>query len=156
MLGSRSDLVKKVKKLVLEAKGAHCFIHRYALASKTLPSTLQKVLDLGKVIVNCIKAGSLNTRHFKELCKDKNSTHETLFFHTAVRWLSKGNFVNRVFKMKYEIKLFLNFKNKYEFSHFEDNLWVANLSYLADILYLNTQYLKSATATKRYKYYTTT
>ena len=39
--------------------------------------------------------------------------------------------------MKDEVKLFLNFKNKSEFSHFMDILWVASLAYLADILYLN-------------------
>ena len=50
MLGSRSGFAKKIKKLALEAKSAHYFIHRYALASKTLPTALQKVLDSAK---NC-------------------------------------------------------------------------------------------------------
>ena len=43
-IASLSGFVKKVKKLVFEAKGAHYFIHRYELATKTLPSALQKVL----------------------------------------------------------------------------------------------------------------
>ena len=62
-----------------------------------------------------------------------NSTHETLLFHTTVRWLSKDNVVKCVFKMKDEIKLliFLNFKNKSKFFHFEDNLWIASLAYRA-------------------------
>ena len=46
MLGSRSGFVKKVKELTPEAKSTHCFIHRYALASKTLPTALKNVLDL--------------------------------------------------------------------------------------------------------------
>ena len=111
MFGS-PGLVKKVKKLAYEAKDTHSFIHRYALASKTLPNALQKVLDLAKIIVNFIKAGSSNTRQFKEFCMDINSTHETLLFQTAFCWLSKSNVVKRVFKMKDEIKLFLNFKNE--------------------------------------------
>jgi len=41
MMGSRSCFVKKVRKLAPEAKGTHCFIHRYALPSKTLPTALK-------------------------------------------------------------------------------------------------------------------
>ena len=48
MLNSQSSFVKKVKKLALEAQGTHCFIHRYALASKTLPTAQQKVFNLAK------------------------------------------------------------------------------------------------------------
>ena len=70
MLGSRSGFTKKVKELAPEAKGTHCFMHRYALASKTLPTALKNILDLMVKIVNFIKAGRLNTRQFEELCKD--------------------------------------------------------------------------------------
>ena len=60
--------------------------------------------------------------------------HEMLLFHTAVRWLSKGNVLNRVFEMTDEIKLFLEFKNKEKFlSYFNDNNWITSLAYLADI-----------------------
>ena len=78
-------LYKKVKKLAPEAKGTHCFIHRYALASKTLPTALKNILNLVVKIVNFIKAGSLNTRQFKELCEDMKAMHKILLFHTAVR-----------------------------------------------------------------------
>ena len=47
--------------------------------------------------MNFIKAESLHTRQFKELCKDMNATHEILLFHRAVRWFSKGNVLNRNF-----------------------------------------------------------
>ena len=36
---------QKVKKLAPEAEGTLCFIYRYALESKTLPSALQNVFD---------------------------------------------------------------------------------------------------------------
>ena len=62
--------------------------------------------------MNFIKAGSLNTCQFKDLCKDMNAMHKTLLFHTAVHWLLKGNILNCVFEMKDKIKLFLEFKNK--------------------------------------------
>ena len=134
MLGFQSGFTKKVKELAPEAKGTHCFIHRYALASKTLPTAFKNILDLVVKIVNFIEADSLGTRQFKELCKYMNAMYEILLFHTAVRWLSKDNVLNRVFEMKNEIKLFLKFKNKEEFlSHFNDNNWIISHAYLADI-----------------------
>ena len=92
----KKSFTKKVKKLAPKAKCTHCFIHRYALSSKTLPTALKSILDLVVKIVNFIKAGSLHTRQFKELCKDMNAMHEILLFHTAVRWLSKGNVLARI------------------------------------------------------------
>ena len=134
MLGFQSGFTKKVKELAPEAKGTHSFIHRYAFASKTLPTAFKNILDLVVKIVKFIKADSLNTHQFKELCKDMNAMHEILLFHTAVRWISKDNVLNRVFEMKNEIKLFLEFKNKEEFlSHFNDNNWIISHAYLADI-----------------------
>ena len=47
ILGSRFGFQKKVKKLAPEAKGTHCFIYRYAFASKTLPTALKKCIRFG-------------------------------------------------------------------------------------------------------------
>ena len=83
--------------------------------------------------VNFIKSGSLNTRQFGELSKDMNAMHETLLFHTAMRCVSKGNVLNRVYEMKDEIKLFLKFKNKEFLFYFNNDNWITSLVYLADI-----------------------
>lgn len=134
MLGSKSGFQSRVKKLAPQAKGIHCMIHRYALASRTLPTSLMEVLESVIKIVNYIKTQALNTRLFKELCKDMNADHEVLLFYTAVRWLSKGNVVNRVFEMKDEIKLFLEIQEKKDLLvHFEDEAWNKRVAYLADI-----------------------
>ena len=45
MLGSKSGLQKRVKEVAPNAKGVHCMIHRFALASKTLPDELCKILE---------------------------------------------------------------------------------------------------------------
>lgn len=58
MLGKKSGFQKKVKDLAPHAKGIHCMIHRYALASKTLPEPLLKVLDSVIKIVNYVKSGA--------------------------------------------------------------------------------------------------
>ncbi|XP_068219230.1 protein FAM200C-like [Palaemon carinicauda] len=134
MLGSKSGFQSRVKKLAPQAKGIHCMIHRYALASKTLPASLQEVLESVIKIVNYIKTKALNTRLFKELCKDMHADHEVLLFYTAVRWLSKGNVINRVFEMKDEIKLFLETQERKDLVvHFEDEAWNKRFVYLADI-----------------------
>ena len=81
-----------------------------------------------------MKTQALNIRLSKELCKDMNADHEVLLFYTAVRWLSKGNVVNRVFEMKDEIKLFLEIQEKKDLLvHFEDEAWNKRVAYLADI-----------------------
>ena len=87
-------------------------IHRYALASKTLPVHLQDVLSSVIKIVNFVKGSALQTRLFRRLCKEMGSEHETLLFYTQVRWLSKGNVLRRVFEMREEIQLFLEIKGK--------------------------------------------
>ncbi|KAG8235101.1 hypothetical protein J437_LFUL015528 [Ladona fulva] len=62
ILRSRSGFQTKVKELPPQAKGTHCIIHRFALATKTLPKPLQEVLDSLVTIVNDIKSSALNTR----------------------------------------------------------------------------------------------
>ncbi|XP_076320060.1 protein FAM200A-like [Tachypleus tridentatus] len=63
-----------------------------------------------------------------------NADHEVLLFYTAVRWLSKGNVINRVFEMKDEIKLFLEIQEKKDLvAQFEDEAWNKRVAYLADI-----------------------
>ena len=68
-----------------------------------LPAYIQEIIESVIKILNYVKTQALNTRLFKELCKDMNA--EVILFYTAVRWLSKANVINRVFEMKDEIKL---------------------------------------------------
>ncbi len=100
MLGSKFGFQKRVKEVAPNAKGFHCMIHRFALASKTLPDELCKILEAVVKCVNFVKAGALNSRLFQNLCRDMDSEHEPLLFYSKVRWLSKGNVVNRVFELQ--------------------------------------------------------
>ena len=76
-------------------------------SSKEHPASKQEVLESVIKIVNDVKTQALNTRLFKELCKDMNAVHAVLLFYTSVCWLSKENISNRVIEVKDEIKLFL-------------------------------------------------
>ena len=97
MLGSKSGFRALVQRKTPNVLFTHCFIHREASASKTLPCELQNVLNITIKIVNFVKSGALYTRLFKKLCEDMGSDHVNLLYYKKVRWLSKGNVLSRVF-----------------------------------------------------------
>ena len=109
-------------------------IHRQTLASKVLPSELQDTLNTIIKTINFVKGSALNTRLFKRLCQDIDAAYETLLFHTAVRWLSKENIVQRVFELREEISIFLRIQNKqYLLSAWSADSIEIRLAYLVDI-----------------------
>ena len=63
----------------------HCFIHREALACKTLPYQLKSVFKSIVKIVNIVKSSALCTRLFKKLCEDMDAEFDRLLFYTQVR-----------------------------------------------------------------------
>ncbi|XP_064113668.1 zinc finger BED domain-containing protein 5-like [Macrobrachium nipponense] len=132
MLGSKSGFVSRVKEIAPEVTVTHRMIHRQALASRTFPRELQAISDNAIKIVNYVKSMPVNTRLFKQLCKDLDSEHQLLLFYTKVRWLSKGNVLNRVFELREELKMFLDMQDK-EPIFFNDPLWKPRLAYSADI-----------------------
>ena len=83
MLACNSGYQASVKRQAPKSKGVHCMLHRQALASKTLPESLEKVLDQIIKIVNFIKAGALNSRLFKAFCADMDS--DTRCFSITLR-----------------------------------------------------------------------
>ncbi len=134
MLGSKSGFQKRVKEVAPNSKGVHCIIHRFALASKTLPDELCKIQEAVVKCVNFAIAGALNSRLFQNLCRDMDSEHEALLFYSKVRWLSKDNVVNRVFELRGQLKLFLEMQGKDDLlSHLNLVLWEPRLAYSADI-----------------------
>ena len=63
----------------------HCFIHRGALAFKTLPCGLQDVLKVTIKIVNFVKSSALHTLLFRKLCQDMGSEHINLWYYIQGR-----------------------------------------------------------------------
>ncbi|KAF6033260.1 hypothetical protein EB796_008439 [Bugula neritina] len=82
MLGSRSGFVQLARKENPDIESVHCFIHREALASRTLPQAMKSNLVTNIKIVNYIKASALNTRLFSALCHESDAAFTTLLFHT--------------------------------------------------------------------------
>lgn len=145
MLGSKSGFATLVKKKNSYIKTIHCMIHREALASKTLPNNMRLILQKLIKMVNYIKKSALNTRVFRLLCQDMNSSHINLLFYTAVRWLSKGNVIARVFELLNELQIYFTSQGKnaeHLLNEINDN-FKENVAYLADIFealnFLNLQ-----------------
>ena len=134
MLGSRSGFVTKIKQKSPSAVGTHCVIHREVLAARTLPVELMNSLNSVIKIINFIKSGALTTRLFTKLCHDVGADHEVLLFHTNVRWLSKGNMLERFYELKDEVKLFLEDQKKFDLlASVNSEEFEISLAYLVDI-----------------------
>ena len=84
------------------------FLHRHALASKTLLPKLKNVLNTSVKTINLIRGRVLNHRLFKSLCQDFGSEHLVLLFYAEVRWLSHGKAFTCFFKWREEVKALLN------------------------------------------------
>ena len=97
MTGRKSGVVARIKAVNPTLIATHCMIHRQALASKSMAPELHSVLNTVVTAVNFIKSRALQSRLFGQLCKEMGATHDSLLFHSEVRWLSRGKVLQRVF-----------------------------------------------------------
>ncbi|KOC60765.1 SCAN domain-containing protein 3 [Habropoda laboriosa] len=112
MLRTKSGFQAYVKKRSPQVRGIHCIIHLPALASKSLPVSLGKVLNHIIEVVNFIKGGAVSSRFFKKLCTN----------------------VPIMLELRDELKLFYEVQGKVEFfSWLNDKEWLMPVVYLADI-----------------------
>ncbi|KAK5863610.1 hypothetical protein PBY51_000631 [Eleginops maclovinus] len=133
MMGKHKGLKAKVLSVAPHVKFTHCIIHREALASKTLEPELNNVLQTAIQIVNSIKSRPLNSRLFALLCQEMGSAHESLLFHSEVRWLSRGKVLTRLFELRSEVRTFLSDVHSPLADHLTDSRWLSRLAYLACI-----------------------
>ena len=87
MLGKNAAFATVVKKEAPHIIVTDRFLHRHALASKTLSSTLQEILSTSVKVVKFIRVRALNYRIFKKLCRETGAQDEVLLYHTEVRWI---------------------------------------------------------------------
>ena len=132
MLACRSGFQSYVKAVSPNVTSVHCFIHRFALCTKVLPTQLLACLKQVVKIINFVKASALNTRFFKQLCEDFGSEHTSLLYHTEVRWLSRRNATKRLFEMKNEmLLLFKELGHPYS-KDLENEEFLQRFAYLSD------------------------
>ena len=130
MLGRKSEFQAYVKDVATNATFVHCFIHRFALCTKVLPSGL---LSCFNKIFKIVKTSALNSRLFARLCQDVGSDHQCLLFYTEVRWLSRGNMTRRVLELRHELLIFLIEKNHECKDGLKHDDFISRLAYLLDI-----------------------
>ena len=110
-------------------KTNHCIIHRQSLASKDMSLNFSDVMKVVISTVNYVKARDLNSRMFKQLCIIENSNHNTSLMHTAVRWLSRGKTLERVFLLRRELATFLQDQGHKNACYFRDPHFLASLHF---------------------------
>lgn len=79
----------------------HCIIHQHVLCKSVLK--INHVIDVVTKIVNFIRARALNHRQFVALLEEHETEHSDIGYHAAVRWLSLGKVLKRVWDLKAEI-----------------------------------------------------
>lgn len=133
MMGKNIGVMGILSRKYPHIKINHCIIHRQNLASKDLSPNFSDVMQVVISTVNYVKARKLNSRMFKQLCITENSNQHTLLMHTAVRWLSRGKTLKRVFLLRRELATFFQ-DNKHENAHyFHDPHFLARLALLTDV-----------------------
>ena len=100
MMGGHRVLRGLIQAVTPEISVDHCIIHRCSLGSKSLPGNLKLVFEDVLKIVNFIKSRDVNSRIFKEQCKEMGEQYQVLLYHTNVRWLSRGKFEYRVVEFR--------------------------------------------------------
>ncbi|GBN41792.1 General transcription factor II-I repeat domain-containing protein 2A [Araneus ventricosus] len=85
-------------------------------------------------IVNLISLQALNKRKFDALLDEVNSVYNGLVMHNNVRWLSRGNVLQRFVDCLEEIRLFLQNEGEIEqYPQLLDVMWLSKLVFFIDI-----------------------
>ena len=108
-------------------------MHRFALCAKIMPPELLSRVNRIIKIVNFIKASGLNTRLLARLCEDHSFDYKCLFYHTEVRWLSRGNMMRRVFELREELFVLFREKNSNFKNDLESEEFILRLACLPNI-----------------------
>ena len=135
MIGRHKGFAGLLKNEYPDISVNHCMIHHEALASKDLSESLNIVMSTVIKVINFIKARDLNSRLFKQLCAQEDSDYDPLLLNTAVRWLSRGKALQRVFILRDEISQFLSQCPGWstEADLFADSSFLLRLAFLDDI-----------------------
>ncbi|GBM37024.1 Zinc finger BED domain-containing protein 5 [Araneus ventricosus] len=104
---------------------------RKALCAQTFPAEIVEVMSLVIKIINSILAKALDHRQFKDFLEEIDSQFSDLLLHNKVRWLSRGNVLQRYALCLSEIKTFLNGKS-IDHTELEEDKWLQKFNFMVD------------------------
>ena len=96
-------------------------------------ASLKKIMDVVLKSVNFILSRRLNHHQFRQLLLEAESQYGDLLYFCNVRWLSRGDMLQRVYRLREEIATFLEQKN-INAAEFHDQKWDCNLAFLVDVM----------------------
>ena len=85
MIGDKSGFKELVTNVAPHVSFTHCLIHRFALATKTVLSGLQEVLQDVIKIVNHISANATRLRLFAGFCEEVGSDYKVILLHSLLQ-----------------------------------------------------------------------
>lgn len=101
---------------------------------KSVPK-INHVIDVVTKIVNFIRAQALNHRQFVALLEEHETEHSDISYHIAVRWLSLGKVLKRVWDLKAEIREFCEKKGK-DIPQLSHKDWMADFAFAVEVTVL--------------------
>ncbi|GFY19222.1 general transcription factor II-I repeat domain-containing protein 2A [Trichonephila clavipes] len=96
----------------------HCFLHLENLCAQVLNMSHGKKVAVK--VINSIKNNQLKHRQFEEYLRELESEYDDIIYYTKIRWLSCGNCLLRFWKLREEIKTFMN-NNIHNISELSDD-----------------------------------
>ncbi|XP_077301672.1 general transcription factor II-I repeat domain-containing protein 2-like [Arctopsyche grandis] len=143
LTGKNVGAVKKIQDRIREIDpdcnliALHCIIHQQVLCKNVLK--VDHVTSRVIKLVNLIRSSGLKHRQFISFLEDLDAEYTYIPFHSHIRWLSLGNVLQRVWKLKDDIILFLEMKHITDFPELTNNDWLCDVAFTLDIItHLNT------------------
>lgn len=147
MMGRSSGVAARMKVVCPGLLSFHCIIHNAVLCAKIngeLAASLNKLVE----IVNFLRAkSSKQHRDLRSFLEDEEACYFDIPLHTAVRWLSKGQVLKRMWTLRTHISAYLDkseLSRASEFAQFMKNPdTMIKVAFLVDIFgHLNDLNLK--------------
>ena len=107
MTGREQGLVARMKADNSALLAFHCIIHQSVLCGK-LSGNFHDLMTNCMKMINYLKAKSaLRHRRLREFLRNTDAQYDELLTHNNVRWLSKGNALERIWILRHDLLTFL-------------------------------------------------
>ncbi|XP_077312023.1 SCAN domain-containing protein 3-like [Lithobates pipiens] len=137
MVGKERGAVARLKEDNPDLISYHCIIHQTVLCA-ILSDKFAEIMDTMMKLINFLRVSSSHQhRLLREFLKEVEANANDLLLHNNVRWLSKGNVLERFWSIRTEVAAFLvqlKSQKARQFSLFlQDESTMENIAFLVDI-----------------------